>query len=277
MKRFLCLLITAITMYFVSCDKIPTQSTVVSKDEGNVPVNFKMKIDPAATNGGNECQVAKLKKLYLKLFTDGAETIYDTVPITKDFNNEEYIEILRSFYLKPFRLWTLEAFATDENDSITHSGTSRFPVEEYGDDNLIELSSNFFILQVSFYPLSRYSWHYGEIRRCEVVVDKDSVARKDDPYAIYDDTVKLNYNYVRVGKSHEITLNVYGTYFGDYMLLYSGSVTKEFNRWNDEKLSITLKWMGPDTIPPTFMIMDVILDPIIHHSVNGEIEIPPVQ
>lgn len=274
MKRFL-FAVTAVSLIsFVSCDKLSHQSPLSPANTDPVPVKVGVMTD---STEGNEYFNGNLKKLFIRVSARNEQSMTDSFPIVGDVIHDNYVEIFNTYYLKPFKTWTVEGYVTDINDSVTHSGKMLCPVDQYGDDMLIMLNPNFCVLQTAFYPLSKYPSKYGEITRCEVVLDKKCVVNTPDQY-IFDDTVRLEYNYVRLERTHQIVLNVYGYYFGKYMPLYaSDTITHRFTSFgNEQTIPITLKWVGPDTIPPSLRVMDAVILPFEHFKIQGKIDIPPV-
>lgn len=272
MKHLCCFLFIVSLLNFVACYKIPTQSSLDSG--GNVPVKISIKIDRIKGIFGSDSQAVRLKTLLIKIYVVDADTIYDMFPI-----NDEHFSILQGYYLKPLRNYTLEAFTVDNNDSITHTGSRIIPVRnEYEEMWGLDLLPRYCMLQAKIFPLSKYPKAYGELTECEMKVDNISVAEVYDLHQSMDDTVHLYYNYATLNKEHEITLNVYGSYFNDGYLLYSGSIKKTLSYSYEElePFSIPLKWVGPETIPSVYTGFSAYVMPVQKQIIKGEIETPPV-
>jgi hypothetical protein len=240
MKK-LSVLMSILLIWVLSCNKNPTE-TPSSPDE-NAQIKLGMKIAPV----NSKCKetTVPLNKLCLKLSADQAATIYDTLSIVE---NEDYL--WKYYSLKPFRKWNVSGIVIDSNDSISHSGTLDCYIDEWMDNFVLLMLPNYTQVSALFFPLSSYPESYGNITRCELVIDNQPVGNKSNESVSFGDTVSINYNYLRLEKEHTITLNVYGTFMRNPYLLFTGSITKQFDQFPEEQsVIVQLHWVGPKTDP----------------------------
>jgi hypothetical protein len=241
MKILSVLLSVFFLVWVLSCNKNPT-GTPSGSDE-NTQIKLGMKI----TSINSQCKETNvpLSKLCLKLSAEQAATIYDTLAITE---NEDYF--WKYYGLKPFRKWNVNGIVIDSNDSISHSGSLDCYVDEWMDNFVLQMLPNYTQISALFFPLSSYPESYGEITRCELVIDNKDAGNKTNDSVSLGDTVSILYNYLRLGKEHTITLNVFGTFMRNPYLLFTGSITKQFDQFSGEQsVAVQLHWVGPETDP----------------------------
>lgn len=241
MKKLSVLLSVFLLVWILSCDKSPTETP--SDQDENTQIKLGMKITPI----NSQCKETNvpLSKLCLKLSAEQASTIYDTLAIAE---NEDYL--WKYYGLKPFRKWNVNGIVIDSNDSISHSGSFDCYVDEWMDNFVLQMLPNFTQVSALFFPINSYPEAYGEITRCELMIDNKSVGNKTSDTISFSDTVSILYNYLRLEKEHTITLNVYGTFMRNPYLLFTGSVTKQFDQFPEEQsVTVQLHWVGPKTDP----------------------------
>ncbi len=239
MEKLSVLLFIVLIVLIQSCNKSPTESP--SNIDENTHVKLSMKITPV--NAQCKKDIIPLNKLCLKLSADEAATIYDSLPIAQ---NEDYL--WKYYDLKPFRTWNIEGIVLDDNDSVSHAGSRTCYIGEWMDNFVIEMLPNFAQITALFFPLSSYT--YGDLTRCELVIDNKTVGDKTSYAESFGDTVSILYNYLRLQKEHTLTLNVYGTFLMNEWLLFTGTVTKQFDQIPDDTpISVQLQWVGPETDP----------------------------
>ncbi len=206
-----------------------------------------------------------LKTLFVTLSADEEESINDTIPLPHDGS-----AIVCGIYenLTANKIWTVFARSSDLNDSTIHSGSTKFTIlPDQAVPVTLDLTAKFSVLVARFYPIR------DSVNRVQVLLDGYSVADSLFPkQMMVGDTVTLEYNYLTTAIPHDITLNVYGDYEGNNMLLYQGTYTLTAMPGENITCTVTLNWVGPIIHPAGDGIITVMLGSIGNAILKGELQ-----
>lgn len=263
--------LTAATLFFSAClfqtERPAGPAPVKAEREGQA--ELRVKLGPVgalakstASAGASAGQAIELAALYVTLTAEEEAARRDTLPLSGNAANV----VSRNYVgLAAGKAWTLEAQTLDTRGRIIHSGRAVFPVEagRTAEVNL-NLPAFYSMLSAGFYPIA------DSVTRCRVLVDGEMAA--DTVFAKQSrvgDTIRLDHDYLSVGL-RRVTLEVFGEYGGETLLLYAGDTLIEVIAGRDAVYDIQLTWRGPERLRGS-AAMSVQLGAVGRVSVEGRL------
>jgi hypothetical protein len=207
----------------------------------------------------------EFSRLCIALSATGEATIYDTIPISGNGAtsvNKTYED------LASLKTWTLKVNTIDIKDSTIHAGSIAFDVRpRQTADVTVDLPAQYSMLKANFSPIR------DSVTRCEllldgVVIDDSSFGKQ----SALGTSIQLAFDYLPVGVTKRIKMDVYGEMWGFDTLLYTSDTVITSVAGENKSYNIALKWVGPKLPPPGQASMNVILGAVGTVSVNGELQ-----
>ncbi len=248
---------------YSSCRKAPTEP-LSTKQKGSAKVMIVVNKVGVLSKVTKKADIT-LKTLFVTLSADEEESINDTIPLPHDGS-----ATVSSIYenLTANKIWTVFARSSDLNDSTIHSGSTKFTIlPDQAIPVTLDLTAKFSVLVTRFYPIR------DSVNRVQVLLDGYSVADSLFPkQMMVGDTITLKYDYLTTAIPHDITLNVYGDYEGNNMLLYQGIYTLTAMPGENITCTVPLNWVGPIIHPAGDGIITVMLGSIGNATLKGELQ-----
>ena len=170
-------------------------------------------------------------------------------------------------HLEALELYEVAITVRDTTDKITHQGYSSFtPIPGLNIEVPITLNSKYTMIKANFFPIP------DSATSITLSIDslvQDSMSFSKGLHA--GDTLQLTYDYMTTGVSHDITMRVYGEYWGFPYELYRGDSVVVMESGQDSAMHIVLKWVGPDLPPDGHAEIAVTIGPVGTLVINGEI------
>jgi len=233
MKRSLWFILAA-ALLLNNCSENPSSKTELDP-LGNLELSVTIEKVGALKKSMATSEI-QLSQAYIRLINDGDLFLLDSATISD--NNQ--ISLVRSYSSLPAgNAWVVQITTVDNNDITIHSGSRPFSV--IADDTArvtVSVSPQYSMLSATFNDIK------DSVNMIELLVD--SVVVSDSSFAaqsMVGDSITLTFDYVSVG-TRTVTMNAYGLYMGQQVLLYSGDTTLSILPSGDQFGAIELYWQN---------------------------------
>ncbi len=257
MRKQIILLLSAV-LILMGCDNGP--SPVASAEQnGNASMNIKMnKVGLLA-----KVSTMNLEQLILEFTSPGQVSVFDTIAVSGISQST----VAKTYTLASRVDWTVHVYTLNTEGEIIHEQTETFMLlPRQTTEVAVDMDAEYSVLNAHFFPIR------DSVTKVELVVD--GVVQDSTVFAKQTrvgDTISLNYDYVTTGGSHDVTLNVFGEWWGIPYLLYTGELTETVTAGQDTALAVSLVWVGPMLPPDGDANMTVVIGKIGTVEINGYI------
>ena len=204
-----------------------------------------------------------LQTLSIALFSPAEDTVYKTFSLS----GNSMVVVNTVFNDLTAKDWTLCAVSYDSRGVEIHRGSTVFTVEACKTIKVtLDIGAGYSMLVAKFTPI------VDPVNRC--VVSIGSVIASDstfDNVNVLNDTVRLLYDYLTTGATHNITLDAYHEAGSTSEKLFSGTISIYVTAGKDTSYNVTLYRVTPDNCCGTDSIT-VTLGSIGTVVINGTIE-----
>lgn len=241
-----------------NCDRNNIAGTEMTPSDGEV----QLTVNAAKVSTLGKAKVISLCSLSVTLTAPNEDPVNKVVSLVGNKDNAVQLSFGK---LKTNKLWTAEGKTIDINNKVIHTGTTSFTIQP-GEKKNVSLSLDvlYSMLVADFNPIR------DSVTHLELLVDNSK--KTDSTFgaqSLVGKHVKLSYDYLSLN-AHTVELDAYGTYEGDYELLYSGDTTISVVGGKDTSYVVTLNWVSKKAPRDGQLTMSVVLGKIGTVLVNGQ-------